>query len=200
MSPPSILSHLGVFTEDNFLEATTCEHIIASMRAGAESEAKVYGRHGERRVDSARRQTARIVVKDDLREMLRTMLLERLPVFESQFDQKLSRCQAPEFLIYRPGDFFEPHQDCSSSTMAPEEVRQRKVSVVLFLNDEGATENGFDGGSLAFFGLLKDSRCREIGIPVAARAGRLVAFRSEVFHQVTPVTQGERFSMVTWLS
>jgi hypothetical protein len=68
---------------------------------------------------------------------------------------------------------------------------------VVFLNDRhGAGElNGFDGGELHVHGLLDG-----FAFEVPARARRLVAFGVDVIHEVTPITRGERFTLVTWYS
>jgi predicted 2-oxoglutarate/Fe(II)-dependent dioxygenase YbiX len=173
---------------------------MAEMRASDHEEARIYDKEFNHLVNEIKRRTRRVKVCDQIREMVKERLLELAPVFEQRFAVEVTDCQDPTFLIYRPGDFFEPHQDYSPKSSAPETIARRLISAVVFLNDEGTfeKEGEFTGGSLAFYGLLKDPRCQQIGIPVKARAGLLVAFRSDVFHQVTPVMKGERFSIVSW--
>jgi len=191
---------LGIHIEEDFLDRSACEMLIAEMRAGSHEEAEIYDKQWKTVVNEQHRRTQRVRVPDHVRDMVKAKLVERMPVFEECFDVKLTECQRPSFLIYRPGDFFEPHRDDSRKATAPEAVKQRLVSVVVFLNDERTSESGegFTGGSLALYGLLKDPRCRYMGLPIKARSGLLVAFRSNVFHQVTPVTNGERLSIVSW--
>ena len=46
-----------------------------------------------------------------------------------------------------------------------------------------------------------DADARSTALRIAARsttAGTLVAFRAEKTHEVTAVTRGERFTVVTW--
>ena len=79
-------------------------------------------------------------------------------------------------------------------------MRDRLVSVVLFLNDE-TDEPGTDsytGGSFIIYGILDDPRFENRGFKVQGAEGTLVAFRSEKFHEVTPVTSGARFTVVSW--
>ena len=68
----------------------------------------------------------------------------------------------------------------------------------MFLNRQSADpERGsYCGGSLVFSGRLFDFAREEI--PQSAEAGTLVAFRAETTHEVTPVTSGERLSIVSW--
>ena len=40
---------------------------------------------------------------------------------------------------------------------------------------------------------------RQVGLPLVGESGLLVAFDSNLTHAVTPVTHGERYTVVTWL-
>ena len=130
----------------------------------------------------------------------REKLLEAVPGLAKHFERGLVGMQAPQFLVYREGDFFRPHEDDSEKPDAPDFVRQRSVSAVVFLN--GATPGdpaGYSGGSLTFFGLMDDSPSGEsVGLPLAGETGLLVAFPSHLVHSVSPVTAGERYTLVSW--
>ncbi len=69
----------------------------------------------------------------------------------------------------------------------------RKLSVTISLNDP----DEYDGGNLQFdFGPHKDIRyhtCIEI-----RPKGSVIVFPSHVYHQVSPVTRGTRYSLVCW--
>jgi SM-20-related protein len=38
-----------------------------------------------------------------------------------------------------------------------------------------------------------------VGLPLVGEGGLLVAFESGTTHSVTPITHGERYTVVTWL-
>ena len=200
MAVSKLIPGLGVYTEEEFFDAPTCEGLKAEMRAGCQTRARVYDRGRDRVLDERRRSTLRVEVAPGTSDSVREKLLRRLPALRRRFGLDATDCQEPTFLIYKPGDFFEPHRDLSADERALGFVKRRLISVVIFLGDEGAgAERGeYAGGSLAFYGLLKDPRCERIGIPLRGRAGLLVAFRSGVLHQVTPVTRGERFTIAGW--
>jgi SM-20-related protein len=124
-----------------------------------------------------------------------------MPKLEQHFKLELSDCQPPQFLIYREGDFYEPHCDDNSRPDYPQDIQQRKISIVIFLNGEAEEhkQDSYNGGALTFYGLIADPRCAAIGFPLAGETGLLVAFRSNIFHEVKPVTQGERHTIVSWL-
>ncbi len=193
-SPP------GVYAVEGFLDRTTCELIKAEMRAGTHARATVYDRDWSRVENAAHRSTLRVEVGGAVNSLVRGKLLGARAALGRHFGVELCEFQPPNYLIYKPGDFFEPHKDDSQRPGAPEHVSRRRVSAVVFLSDEEADgrPGEYAGGSLGFYGLLKDPRCAHIGLPVRGRAGLLVAFRSDVFHQVTPVTRGERFTVVSW--
>ena len=90
--------------------------------------------------------------------------------------------------------------DSNSSPTACEYQLNRRVSLVLFLNGESSAAelNGYAGGSLTFYGLLKQPPWEKCGFNIQGETGLLVAFASDVYHEVTPVTEGMRFTMVTW--
>ena len=56
------------------------------------------------------------------------------------------------------------------------------------------------GGSLTFYGLMKAPGMEKAGMPLAPEAGLLVAFRSDIMHEVNPVTRGERYTLVSWFA
>jgi predicted 2-oxoglutarate/Fe(II)-dependent dioxygenase YbiX len=135
-----------------------------------------------------------------------SLVLDRLeavrPALETRFAEGTLAWDGLQFLAYRPGDFFRPHRDRSAAP-GNEVTRRRRVAVVVFLNGAGEASlpeaETFDGGALTFYGLLDDPRLRGVGYPLRAEAGLLVAFRPSVLHEVTPVSRGERHTVVAWL-
>jgi predicted 2-oxoglutarate/Fe(II)-dependent dioxygenase YbiX len=102
--------------------------------------------------------------------------------------------------LYREGDFFRAHPDDSAKADAPDFVRRRSVSAVVFLNGVSPTESdGYSGGSLVFYGLMDDGTSEEsVGLALAGETGLLIAFPSELVHSVSPITAGERYTLVGW--
>ena len=193
-----VLTSLGIYTEEGFLNRASCESLKAQMRAGGEERALVYEGGADYVLNESRRSTVKVNVPESAASYVRDKLLAKCEEFARRFGVEVKDCQEPSFLVYKPGDFFEPHRDLTQSENAPANIRRRRISVVVFLNDDSGGEGEYEGGELAFYGLLDDPRCQNIAIPVRGRAGMLVAFRSEVLHQVFPVIGGERFTIVTW--
>lgn len=105
-------------------------------------------------------------------------------------------CESPQYLIYRPGDFFKPHSDSGKS----DEVRHRLVSAVIFLNrgSQEPAEGAYGGGELTFYGLMKGEQWDKCAFSLQAEPGLLIAFPSDMWHEVKPVLHGQRFTAVSW--
>lgn len=196
----SVTTQLGIYTEEGFLDREACESLKASVRAGSRERALIYEGGTDYVLNESRRSAVKVSVSDAVASAVKEKLLAKCEEFSRRFRVEVKDCQEPTFLVYKPGDFFEPHRDLTENGNAPEHIRRRQVSAVVFLGDEtaGGCEGDYEGGSLAFYGLLKDPRCKHVGIPVRGKSGMLVAFRSDVYHQVSPVTKGERFTIVSW--
>src|SRR5205085_9991991 len=72
---------------------------------------------------------------------------------------------------------------------------RRRVSIVIFLN-----AGDYEGGALTFYGLVDDPSWKTFGFALEATPGLLVAFPSHVRHEVTPVTAGDRYTVVDWFT
>ena len=82
---------------------------------------------------------------------------------------------------YNIDDYFDWHQDMGSA------FSWRKLSIIVQLSDESE----YEGGQLEFCG----NKCK-----APSKIGDLVVFPSYVSHRVTPITNGERYSLVGWIS
>ena len=114
------------------------------------------------------------------------------------FGVRLSECEEPQFLRYKIGDFFVAHQDGNTGLLRLD-TEQRRVSTVIFLNRESDAPGPdvYCGGSLIFTN-LRAVKAEDAKFRVVADPGTLIAFRSETTHEVTPLTHGERHSIVSW--
>ena len=135
----------------------------------------------------------------EIREPLKTRLRGLLPELQKFFQMQLDDCESPQFLIYNPGDFFTPHSDGGPKGQNLD-AQLRRISAVVFLNSESEApgEDTFGEGRLTFHGLLEGPKWEHCTFPLNAQTGLLVAFPSEKIHEVTPVTHGRRFTVVTW--
>ncbi|HEX8353385.1 MAG TPA: 2OG-Fe(II) oxygenase [Pyrinomonadaceae bacterium] len=186
--------------ERDFLDAATCERVVAEMRVARAAPATVYGRadageSGESgAVDERVRRTTRVFPSGETEGLVRRLLLGRLGAAGAHFGVRLGGLEEPQFLRYEVGGHFVAHQDGNTGLLRSER-ESRRVSVVVLLNRQAETPaaGAYCGGSLVF-------HPRGAGEPLklAGEPGMLVAFRAETTHEVTPVTHGERFSIACW--
>lgn len=187
---------IEIFEINEFLDAAAREKILAEIRAGAGAAASVYGKMLGGAVEPLVRKVSRVEVSPETNQLVRKMLFDCKVNFEKRFDIKLNECEEPQFLRYRTGDFFVAHQDGNTPLMR-DESRFRKISIIIFLNSqsEESSPSAYQGGELVFHGGFPNYDYRQ---RIKQQAGKLVAFRAETTHEVTPVTSGERFTIVSW--
>jgi PKHD-type hydroxylase len=96
----------------------------------------------------------------------------------NQEDTQISR--------YKSAD--KGHYDWHLDVVPPKDGIQRKLSISILLSDPSE----FEGGELQFKG-IEDRK-------ILTKQGSIVVFPSFIEHRVTPVTEGVRYSAVTWAS
>ena len=191
----------GLYVARDFFDRDLCARLRAEARAAAADPATVRQQGAEYIVDEEVRRTQLARVSEASEQLVERRLMVLKGTLERHFRVTTSGIRWPQFLVYREGDFFRPHADSSAAVGAPAVATGRRVSIVVFLNGEGdpADDQSYTGGSLTFYGLMRDARADDRGFPVTGEAGLLVAFPSQLVHSVTPVTCGMRFTIVSWL-
>jgi predicted 2-oxoglutarate/Fe(II)-dependent dioxygenase YbiX len=198
---PDFFARLGLYIGRGFLSADECERLITEARAGTNRPATV--REGNANVvdDDYRRSRIADVSADSV-ALVSDRIAALRPALEDHFEVKATGYRPPEFLIYRPGDFFKAHADSVpvGTEAGDKVVTGRVISTIVFLNGESAEPEAgsFTGGTLGFFGLMDDPRMANREFGLTGEAGLLVAFKPEIVHRIAPVTDGERFTIVTW--
>ena len=179
----------------SFFDVETCRELIVEMRRSSSSPALTYAKDNLGSVDEKVRKVARLMPSPETVAYVARRLTAYREKVEEYFKVSLSGCEDPQFLRYRVGDFFVAHQDGNTGLVRLDTDRSRRISVSIFLNhqSERPEPNAYCGGSLVFSDWRSGAECR-----LACEAGTLVAFRSEVTHEVIPVTAGERYSIVSW--
>jgi len=191
---------LGVFTQKEFLNQEERRQICDEMRLSRSSAAKVVDASGQSQLKEGVRRTQSSLVSDATTNSVREKINRLKASLEAHFALQVGLCEEPQFLVYKVGDYFQAHQDKGEEPGKPEYVRQRQLTVVVFLNTEQISDSEYNhsGGSLTLYGLMSDPKWSKFGFKITAEPGALVAFRADLFHEVTPITAGERYSIVSW--
>jgi predicted 2-oxoglutarate/Fe(II)-dependent dioxygenase YbiX len=139
------------------------------------------------------KRNARLVdLPDDAAEVLLSRLEAVRPEVEAVTGDRYTGLRPPQWLVYGNGHFHKPHQDYYD-----EEHWERRVSLLTFLNGEAEDGEGtYSGGRLVLYGLLGE----KLGIPISGEPGMLVGFRANTVHEVSTVTRGKRYTVLSWLT
>ena len=189
---------LGVFVAEGFLSPTECAELRSIIREAPSRPSEVG--YAEPKVYEEVRRTLSARPAEEVRQAYRERMLGLLPELEKHFDVSLLDVRS-DFLRYGEGDRFIPHCDIDEAERELGDLC-RKVSAVVFLNapaNDGVA-GGFTGGDLILYNLLEVADSDHFGFPVTPEEGLLVAFRSDLLHQVTEIESGERLSIVSWFN
>jgi predicted 2-oxoglutarate/Fe(II)-dependent dioxygenase YbiX len=107
---------------------------------------------------------------------------------EKQYHYNLTKFTPCQFARYDVGDFYDYHQD-SGQSKADYENETRKISMTVQFSDP----KDYEGGEFYFYnGNKKETE------PPIQEQGSILIFDSNMWHRVTPVTKGVRYSLVSW--
>ena len=181
------------FVAERAMDDTACRRVQAAMNVGVREPAEVID-DDLSLVEHVRR-ASHIEVAPAIFELIDAHLDAQRDAIAAFFGRALDSREGVSLLRYEPGGFYKPHVDRAELPAWPPAAR-RAITVVLFLESarEADPSGGFGGGELR---LLPD------GVPsidIVPQRGLLVAFPAETVHEVLPVTQGHRDTVVDWFS
>jgi predicted 2-oxoglutarate/Fe(II)-dependent dioxygenase YbiX len=182
----SVFTGLGLFVVENALDEATMAAVLAEMQVAPAPLAQVM-RNGIAGVDDSVRRCRDLEVSTDARDRVDAVLAEIRPRAARHFGRNVTVTERPHFLAYEVGDFFSSHVDDKPS--AP----YRKISIVIFVSDDQ------EGGELVLYGLFPD-KDKDLGLPFRGAPGTLLAFPSDLPHEVKPVLAGRRLTIVSWFN
>lgn len=193
MSQPAPAAHFNLFLLRNFLDADMCARLRTELSEAPTTQAPVYIQGSEGLVHETVRKTTSVHPSDETFSEVHARLLQQSSALEQHFGETLHDCERPQFLRYEKGDFFVRHQDGNTRQLDFDHLRIRRISIVVFLNDFSVEprEGCFTGGTLNFYD-------QTTTFSLEGETGLLVAFTADTFHEVLPVTSGERFTIISW--
>jgi len=169
-----------MFVLREFWKPAACSRVRTAMDRGRGTIAEIYA-DGYRVDENVRRAFDMDVDPDSVEEVQRDIDAVRSQIAQF-FGITLSGEEGPGFLRYENGGFYRLHCDAGLDDSFP-----RRISIVVFLTSAGC---GCEGGSLRLY--TPDA------LDIPPRAGMLVAFPSDIPHEVLPVTAGVRDAVVDW--
>lgn len=198
----SLFRRLGFLVVDEFVDQKWRSRMLESFGAAQGYPADVYHTGSGFAVREEARRTAKLEVPASSDDAMVERLLGIKTEVEEHFGVTLHGCQSRSYLRYGPGDFFQMHVDRNRSPDALDEIQRRLVSVVIFLNEQvqeaPVSAGTYSGGDLTFLTHLGPDHNVPLKVPFRGRAGMLVAFPADVPHEVKPVIEGTRYTVVSW--
>jgi SM-20-related protein len=200
MPDVSFFNNFGLLGVQGFLSPDACRQLRDEIAQANISAATIREEGSEYGVDEGKRKTRWAEVSPEASGVVVDRLTGLMPQVAERLGVELTGVQSPQFLMYREGDFFRRHRDSNPDEEAAKFARERQVSTVVFLNGESSegAPDSYEGGALTLYGLMEDREGGAIGLPVTGETGSLIAFPSDMIHEVTPISRGERYTVVTW--
>jgi predicted 2-oxoglutarate/Fe(II)-dependent dioxygenase YbiX len=165
------------------LDGDGCRAVRAAMERGEMETAEVLA--GDAAIVDAARRADHITADDATLARISSCLSAQRDTIAAFFDVQLVALEGVGLVRYGEGGFYRPHRDRADMASWPPASR-RCITLILFLNAD------FDGGLLR---LLPDD---DEDIDVVPEEGMLVAFPSNLAHEVTTIRRGTRDVAVDW--
>ncbi len=199
---PDFFEQFRIYSIYGFLPPEICGQLCSEIESAATVTGEVWNPETGKDVnEEIKKRKEAIGIPASSEEAIREKkLLALMPAIEKHFSVKLTGVQPIKFTRYDEGDYYRMHRDISTGVDLPSIISDRKISVIIFVNQEGENreEGDYCGGNLTFYGLLDNPGWHSVGLPLESEAGLLIAFAPDVPHEVTTVTEGTRFSITTW--
>lgn len=166
----------------DILTPDACKKLIESLEAQVDGEEAQIGMGADGIVDKDIRDVKRVSLPT-YRGIGATMVGIGMDANQQVWKFDVTGSNQTDYLKYDKHGHYKAHVD---TFMNPGDPQTRKLTVLLFLNDD------FEGGRL----FLQDGNEK---VYPPQNAGTALVFPSYMLHGVEPVTSGIRRSIVTWL-
>jgi PKHD-type hydroxylase len=175
----------GAFTADEI------DEIVKFGERQTLFQAQVFGRDGQPVVNRDKRisQTAFLSFNDETAWMFERFMGVVNDINGRFYGYALAGFNELQYGVYPGrGANYGWHMDCCMGNRTELEMFERKLSVVMALTDP----RDYEGGA---FQINTTGEPETIVMP----KGKIILFPSFLLHQVTPILQGTRRSLVTWV-
>ena len=174
-----------VVYRENYLTQKECFNLIKSLDTDELVDASLAGDYSENIVNKNIRKTLNIDFHD---ENLFKKLNGAIKVAnENYYNYSIESIDTLRFLKYGIGGNYNWHTDIGRS-----ETSNRKLTAIIQLSDE----NTYEGGDFEYG--ITDTTGEDL-IKGNKKQGTLIIFPSFLSHRVTPITKGNRYSIITWM-
>ena len=160
-----------------------CNLLCEEMRKAPQSNTTSFDSNGAGLIEDVEYTKRKdvLTLPDEILEKLEKKLVGKIPELEEQFGIEIKGLQQITPSIYSTGDYAGPHTDNPPIAGVPDHIRNRKASIVIFLNEESVVEKegAYCGGNLTFYGLVEGETFKNVGVPVVGEEGMFIAFSAQ---------------------
>lgn len=202
MPDAEFFEQFGLYAVKNFLDRDFCLHLCDEMGGAPFRQGTFVNPHtGDELLNEEVKKRSEVTkLAKRFNETVSEKLISLEPTLEEHYGVELDGIQPPKYSIYKTGDFYRTHTDADHKESAQDFLKERKVSSIIFLNEESPTEKegSYCGGNLTFYGLMENEAFGKFGLPLVSEPGMLITFLPTTLHEVTPVTAGVRYTIASW--
>jgi Rps23 Pro-64 3,4-dihydroxylase Tpa1-like proline 4-hydroxylase len=195
---PNLLSNILI--KENVIKKEGIDFLVNYMKKASKEDLSVFDpeksnntRNTEWVTDKNYRDTQICPIEPvfpQIEDLMKNLVFNIINPF---YEFEIKDSEVPQLLYYGVGGHYQPHIDGYGEWTNPDGTRiwrksvDRDLSMILYLN------NDFEGGDFIF---------PTLNIRVRPKPGMLITFPStpEYLHGVEPVTKGERFAIVNWMT
>jgi len=157
-----------------------CEYLLKLRKKIKPISAKVGNQNGEYEVVSTIRDVMAYPIETHHPDaIISKIVTEANKEFNYNLTGMIENCALLQYSA--PSHGYDWHVDIANGTES-----LRKISIIINLNDE------YEGGEFQMFSDGMSS--------ISFKKGDVIAFSSFLPHRITPITKGERWSLVAWVS
>lgn len=189
-----------IVTRENVFSEGLCDELIEEYKHDNWREAQVFNsrknyRTNEQLMISSYESMSVKKRRSELDQIIFNTISPIIAEYAKNFNGYLEYQNDSGYLLlkYQSGQYYKEHTDDATQVIfganglpTEDSLRKRKITFIVQLNDN------FKGGGISFFG---DTH------RVAVKKGSAILFPSNCLfpHQALPVTEGIRYSLITWI-
>ena len=174
-----------VVHRENFLSVSQCQKLMRYLETGEPTESELAGQYDKNIMNKEVRNTEEMIYTDEKMLSKIKMVLELSNI--STYHYNIQEMSSVKLLKYGVGGRYKWHTDCGAK-----ETSTRKLTAIIQLSDE----NDYQGGDLEF-GIT--DKTGQNNYTATRKQGSIIIFPAFLSHRVTPITEGKRYSMLSWM-
>jgi PKHD-type hydroxylase len=175
-----------VVHKENFLSESQCVKLMRYLERNEPTISELAGNYDNNIMNKEVRDNQEVKINDEKLNNKLKMLFELAN--HSIFKYNIQELESVKILKYGVGGKYKWHTDSGAK-----ETSTRKLTAIVQLSDE----TNYEGGDLEF-GIT--DKTGKNNYTAKRTRGSITIFPAFLSHRVTPITQGTRYSLITWMN